>query len=244
MIWIIGGTSEAREILERIKDLNNFIITIATVDGKEFFDTDNLKVGRMTYGEMEDFALYNNISLIVDLSHPFAKIVSDNAKKLAKSLDIDYIRYTRSKSNISRRGLIFSDYEEAYEYIKDIDGSVFFTSGSKNIKDFEKVRGSNRFIYRILPALESLEICKANNISMKDIVAVLGPFSKEFNIAMLREYKPKYCVMKDSGDEGGTNEKIQACEDLGIIPLIISREDEEGIRNLDEIEKIIRREEK
>jgi|GEM_PF-4649996 len=36
MIWIIGGTSEAREIVDRIKDLNNYIVTIATDGGKEF----------------------------------------------------------------------------------------------------------------------------------------------------------------------------------------------------------------
>ncbi len=35
MIWIIGGTSEAREIVDRIKDLNNYIVTIATDGGKE-----------------------------------------------------------------------------------------------------------------------------------------------------------------------------------------------------------------
>ena len=76
---------------------------------------------------------------------------------------------------------------------------------------------------------------------MRDIVAILGPFSKEFNKAMLATYNPDYCVMKDSGDAGGTREKIQACVELDIKPIIIGREDEEeGINDLGEIEEIIR----
>ena len=30
MIWIIGGTSEARKLIERLGDFNNYILTIAT----------------------------------------------------------------------------------------------------------------------------------------------------------------------------------------------------------------------
>ena len=241
MIWIIGGTSEAREIVDRIKDIDNFIVTVATDEGKEFINTKNLIVGRMSYEEMKEFCFKNNISLIVDLTHPYAKIVSENAKKLAKDIKIDYIRYIRPKANMSKTGIFFKSYEESYEYLKGVEATVFFTTGSKNIGDFEKVKGNNRFIYRVLPATESLEICKKYNIGMKDIVAVLGPFSKEYNIAMLKEYKPKYCIMKDSGNKGGTLEKIQACEELNIIPLIIDREEEEGIGNLEDIEKRIRK---
>jgi precorrin-6A/cobalt-precorrin-6A reductase len=47
--------------------------------------------------------------------------------------------------------------------------------------------------------------------------------------------------MKDSGEEGGTLDKIRACEELGIIPIIIGREMEDGFHSLDSIEKIIRR---
>ena len=103
-------------------------------------------------------------------------------------------------------------------------------------------RHYNRFIYRILPALESIKIANKHHVSIKNIVAILGPFSKDYNKLMFSEYKSDYVVMKDSGVKGGTLEKIKACEELNIYPLIISREKEEGINNLDEVEKIIREE--
>lgn len=239
MIWIIGGTSESRELLAKIKDKNNFVMTIATEDGLDFFDSDRVIVGRLSKEEMIDFIKTYNIDRIIDLSHPYAKIVTENAKAISKEMGISYIRYIREKIKLEKNEIYLDSYEEAYRYLKEIKGRVFFTTGSKNIKDFQKVRGDNRYIYRVLPALESLEICKNNKIHMRDIVACLGPFSKELNKAMLKEYSVDYCLMKDSGNAGGTMEKILACRELNITPIIIGREEEEGIRDLDDIYKFL-----
>ena len=241
MIWIIGGTSEARKLIARLGDFNNYILTIATEDGKEFFDTDNLFIGRLSKDEMIDFAKDNNIDMIVDLSHPYAKIVSENASFVSEELGIEYVRYVRKIAVHDRDNIYLNSYEEAFDFLSNVKGTVFFTTGSKNIKDFEKVRGDNRFIYRVLPALESIELCKQSDVHMRDIVAILGPFSKEFNKAMLSAYNPDYCVMKDSGHAGGTVEKIQACKELCVKPIIIGRDEEEGISDLETIENIIRR---
>lgn len=239
MIWIIGGTSEARELVKIIHDLDNFIVTVATDSGKEFLDIKNIEIGRMNLEEMKSFIDKNNISTIVDMSHPYAKIVSENAKAAAFDRDIRYIRYIRKKSFISN-GVCLDSYEEAYDYLKKIEGTVFFTTGSKNISDFEKVRKNNRYIYRVLPAIESIEICKKNNIHLRDIIAMVGPFSKDYNKKMFEEYKSDYVIMKDSGKKGGTLEKLQACEELEITPIVIGRKAEEGIDSLKEIEKILR----
>ena len=212
MIWIIGGTSESKKLIDRIKDLDNYIVTVATDTGKEFFQSSKLYIGRMDYEEMLDFIHEYYVSLIVDLSHPYAQVVTENAKKVAEERNIEYIRYIRKKTIQRLEGIYLNSYQEAYDYIAKIKGTVFFTTGSKNIGDFEKVRGENRFIYRILPALESIEICKKYNIKLKDIVAVLGPFSLEYNKTMFKEYDVDYVVVKDSGEEGGTMDKINACK--------------------------------
>ena len=65
MIWIIGGTTEGRSLVERIKDKDNFIVTVATESGKEFLDTDNYKVGRMTLEEMNQFIIDNKINRLL-----------------------------------------------------------------------------------------------------------------------------------------------------------------------------------
>lgn len=235
MIWIIGGTSESRQLLDKIKGYDTFIMTIATEDGLDFFDSERVVVGRLDKREMIDFIRENHIHTIVDLSHPYAKIVSENAKDVSNEMGIKYIRYGRRKIKLQEDEIYLKSYEDCYEYLKGISGTVFFTTGSKNIKDFEKVRGENRFIYRILPASESIHICRKNKIHMRDIIGILGPFSKELNKAMLKEYDSDYCVMKDSGDAGGTMEKITACRELKITPIIIGREEEKDTTDLDHI---------
>lgn len=240
MIWIIGGTSEGRELVGRLRELDNYIVTIATEGGKEFLESERVYVGRLNKEEMIKFAIDNKITVIIDLSHPYAKIVSLNAKEISKELGIEYLRFVRNKSYYSDNVINLSSYEECYEYLQGIKGTVFFTTGSKNIGDFEKVKGDNRFIYRILPALDSIVECRKFEVKMKDIVALLGPFSIEFNKTMFNEYKADYVIMKDSGKKGGTLEKINACEDLGIKAIIIDREEEAGFYSLDSIEKIVK----
>lgn len=240
MIWIIGGTSEARELVDRIRDLEDkFIVTVATESGKEFLDIKNLEIGRMNLEEMENFIQDRNIGLIVDLTHPFAKIVSENAAWAAENMSIDYLRYSRPRID-SKSGVILNSYEEAYDYIDKLESTIFFTSGSNNIEEFEKVKGKSKHIYRILPARESLNKCIENQVHIRDIVALVGPFSLQANKSMFQEYKAEYVVMKDSGKKGGTEEKIKACEELGIIAIIIAREKEEAVGSLDELENQIR----
>ena len=43
--------------------------------------------------------------------------------------------------------------------------------------------------------------------------------------------------MKDSGDAGGTREKLAACEALNIKALILGRGNEEGINEFEEFKK-------
>lgn len=132
-----------------------------------------------------------------------------------------------------------SSIAECVKFLKQITACVFFTTGSKNIKDFQKARGQNRFVYRVLPTPESIEACMKYHVEMKDIVAILGPVSQELNMAMFQEYHADYVVMKDCGKTGGTPEKISACFRLGLIPIIIGREDEDGIADLEALAEML-----
>ena len=125
MIWIIGGTSEARKLIDRLGDFNNYILTIATEDGKEFFDTDNIFIGRLSKDEMIDFAKDNNIDMIVDLSHPYAKKVSENARFISEKLGIKYIRYARRRA-VHGDHIYLNSHEETYDFLSNIQGQYFY----------------------------------------------------------------------------------------------------------------------
>lgn len=234
MIWIIGGTSETHELVEKLKGNKEYIITVATPSGKEVLEDERVLVSRLNLEEMINFIKDNNIKNVIDMSHPYAVEVSKNAREASKICNTYYFRYLRESAD-TKDAFVFPSINNCMEFLKTIDGCVFFTTGSKNIRDFENVRGENRFIYRVLPSSESIRECDKCGLKMQDVVAILGPVSEELNTAMFKEYGADYVVMKDSGIKGGTEEKIKACKKLGIIPIVIGRVDESGFDSIDKL---------
>ena len=94
-------------------------------------------------------------------------------------------------------------------------------------------------MFRVLPTIPSLQECANAGVAMQDIVAIFGVCSEELNVAMFRDYQARYVVMKDSGETGGTPEKLRACAQLGITPVVITRTDEDGISDLDQLAGIV-----
>ncbi len=240
MIWILGGTSETGELLEKIRGRVQYIVTVATESGKEMLpDGENVVAARMDVEKMRNFVCEHTIDTVADVTHPYATEVSQNACQVCQEYNIRYLRFVRRKSVSVKEALYVSSVAECAAFLHTVQGCVFFTTGSKNIVDFQKVAGQNRFVYRVLSTSASLEECQKNHVAMQNIVAMLGPFSEELNIAMFRDYQADYVVMKDSGKTGGTLEKLNACLKLGITPIIISRKAEEGISDLDVLAEII-----
>ncbi len=239
MIWIIGGTSETKHLISRLKGKREFVATVATYSGAEVLQEQQAIVGRMDYSAMVQFIKGKSIVTIVDMSHPYATEVSENAKAAGAATGAAYIRFVR-KNSAMEDCVFVESVEKCASYLEDVKGCVFFTTGIKNIKDFEKVRGANRFIYRVLPSVFSIQECVQRGIRMEDIIAILGPVSEAMNYQMFKDYKADYVIMKDSGKEGGTLDKINACKKLGITPIVILRQSaEKGIEDLDELIKVL-----
>jgi precorrin-6A/cobalt-precorrin-6A reductase len=239
LIWIIGGTSEARSLLGSLKGKKDFIVSVATYSGAEMLENEHVVVSRMDQQAMIQFMKENAIDTVVDMSHPYAVEVTQNAKTACNEAGVAYIRYSRRASKAN--DCIYVDsIDQCAAFLLNSKGCVFFTTGIKNIKDFEKVRGENRFVYRVLPSIFSIQECVDNNVKMEDIIAILGPISEELNYQMFRDFKADYVIMKDSGKEGGTIEKIQACIRLGITPVVIGRPPtEDGLENIEAVLRVL-----
>lgn len=234
MIWIIGGTSESAELVRALQGKNAFIVTVATETGKRFLPECPVRVGRLDGVTMADFIARHQIHLIVDTSHPYAFEVSENAKSAASQAGIEYIRYSRPKTD-DTDAIIVKSVQSCCDYLRSVTGVVFFTTGINHIAQFQLVRNQNRFVYRVLPTVESVETCLRHQVPLKDIVAAVGPFSEDFNFAFFTEYKANLVVMKNSGKQGGTQEKLKACKKAGITPVVIERRSETGFTNLEAV---------
>ena len=58
----------------------------------------------------------------------------------------------------------------------------------------------------------------------KNIICMQGPFSRELNVALLRQYHIQTLVTKDTGGYGGFREKAEAAREAGCALLVVERQ--------------------
>ncbi|MDY2800259.1 MAG: cobalt-precorrin-6A reductase [Fusobacterium mortiferum] len=245
MIWIIGGTKDSRDFLEKIvKSTTDIIVTTATEYGGKLLENLPVKTlcKKLTYSMMVDFVKENSIDKIVDLSHPYAMEVSQNAIDISKELQIEYFRFEREEiSFLPQKYIEFDNIESLVEYLEGVEGNILVTLGSNNIPHFSKLKNLENFYFRILPKWDMVKKCEDVGVLPKNIIAMQGPFSKNMNKAMIEQYDIKYLVTKQAGDTGGEREKIEAADEMGIDVVFLTRPKVEYPSCYSDIDKLFKR---
>lgn len=231
MICIIAGTTEGREM---IKELNNYtddiLVSTATSYGGELLKEYRYRVLNdkpLNSQDMKKMFEENKVNIVIDTSHPYAVEVSQNLMDVCREASIKYIRLERKsvacKFINEDKVVIVESYEELYSHLKNITGNILNTTGSRNLNKILELGLSNRIIHRVLPSLKVLKECLDLGVTVEDIIAIKGPISYDLNRAFIKEYNAKAILLKDSGPEGGTEEKIRAAIDEGIYTFVIER---------------------
>ncbi len=233
-ICVFAGTAEGRRLIEFLADQKQVSITacVATEYGKMLLPAfPNLTVSdqRLDQKEMEALMEKDRFDLVIDATHPYAVQATENIKKACAAVKIDYLRLCRDVDPVPPNVMIFPDAAGAVRFLKETEGNILLTTGSKELSVYtEMERFKERVYARVLPMEESLKLCREAGLSASHILAVQGPFSLEMNLAMLRFTKAQYLVTKMTGSPGGFAEKIAAAEQAGAVPVIIGRPPEQS----------------
>lgn len=230
MIGLILGTSEGKLILNMLNKYTEDILvsTSSTYGGSLLRDYKFKYLNDKPLIKEELMALLKEkgVHTLIDGSHPYAKEITKNALEVCKELNITYIRYERPSVTEE-----FLHYENLY-YIEDyseiprvvsFSGNILNTTGSRNIKTLINLNLENRIIHRILPTSQVLKECEELLVPVEDIIAMKGPFSKELNKAFIKDYNIEAILLKDSGVEGGTIEKLEASMECDKKIILIGR---------------------
>ncbi|ENK0839382.1 cobalt-precorrin-6A reductase [Clostridium botulinum] len=247
MIALILGTSEGREILSLLnKFTDNILISTATAYGGEIlknYKYKKLNTKPLNKEELSNMLKEKQVNILIDASHPYALEVTKNAREVSKDLNIKYVRYERPSSAEEFKGnkkvVFLDDYKDLNEALKNIKGNILNTSGSRNMDKILDLKLENRIIHRVLPSVKVLEDCFNLGVKVEDLMAIKGPISKELNKAFIKDYDAKALILKDSGPQGGTKEKILACLECDIYALIIRRKKINYEREFNNIENLI-----
>lgn len=231
-IWIAGGTTEGRHLVEYLAGKPVAVyVSVATTYGASLLPQAanvTVLIHRMDVRDMTAFIAQYHIGLAIDATHPYASIVTATMKQACRAASVEYIRVVRPVSH-DRDYLAVASMEEAVEFLGHTEGTIFLTTGSKDLAVYTALpEYAGRIVLRILSSRQSLDKALSLGYAPARIICMQGPFSKELNLAMFRQYHAAYVVMKDSGRVGGFQEKIEAAKEAGAQAIVITRQAEPG----------------
>ena len=227
-ICVFAGTTEGRTLAEFLCAQNVQVTAcVATEYGETLLQPgENLHVSaqRLTEEQMKAMFLAEGFDLVVDATHPYAPIVTENIAAACRETDTQYLRLLRDGNDAPEDAFFGENIEEAVAFLNGTEGNILLTTGSKELSRYAGLRDfSERAYARVLPMEDSLKLCQEAGLKPSHILAMQGPFSREMNVAMLRSVGAAYMVTKQSGSAGGYDEKVAAAREAGAKLVVIGR---------------------
>ena len=225
MIWVIGGTKDSRDFLEKfIKYDSDIIVSTATEYGAKLIENLPIKISseKMDKEAMLKFVDDNKITKVIDTSHPYAFEVSKNAMEVAEEKNIEYFRFEREEVDIlPKKYKNFEEIKDLIDYVEKLDGNILVTLGSNNVPLFRGLKNLSNIYFRILSRWDMVKRCEDNNILPKNIIAMQGPFTENMNIAMMEQFNIKYLIINIISFFilnyfYTAREKVSACDKLDV----------------------------
>ena len=242
-ILIFGGTTEGRELSAELSKYGiDVTLSVATEFGRNTAGNGtSVLVDRLGEEEIIDLLKQEVFDCVIDATHPYAILATQNISFASRNAGIKYLRLKRPEGTEFLGATYVSDAAAAVEILKKSDDKALLTIGSKELEPFTQMKEyHSRLFIRILPMPESLEKAIAFGFQGSNIICMQGPFDKEMNTATLKMIDAKYLVTKDSGDIGGLEAKVSAALELGCEVIIIKRPVEKEGYTFDEILSLIR----
>ena len=233
-VLVFGGTAEGRQLVEWLSSLDccDVVSCAATEYGGELVSglpRVTPHVGPLDEDGKERLVQEHDFACIVDATHPYATHVTASVLALAEMHAIPHLRLLR-EGGYGEDFTSVPDVESCAQLLAERPGRVLLTTGAKDLPAFVAAVPdfAQRLYARILPVGDSVERARNLGIPASHIIAMQGPFTREFNEALMRQLGIDIMVTKASGKTGGFEEKVDAARACGAELVVIDRPSEEG----------------
>ena len=120
----------------------------------------HVRAGRLTRPEMEELLKRERPQLVLDATHPYAAEVTENIRTACSNTEISCIRVLRNDSE-HQQAVYVESTEAAVRYLKETEGKVLLTTGSKELKAFTEIPDYQKRIFaRVLSLPSVIEACR------------------------------------------------------------------------------------
>ena len=220
-ILILGGTSEARRLGERLAGRTGLAVTLSLAGRTTTPAAQSVPVRIGGFGGVEGLANYlraERIDALIDATHPYAAIISANATQAAKSARIPLLAILRQPwiATTGDRWIEAADMKDAVRLLGDAPRRVFLALGRKELAPFAGAPQHHYLVRSVDPVEPPLAVPHAAYITAR------GPFAEADDRALLTANNIEIVVAKNSGGAAAYG-KIAAARALGVAVVMLRR---------------------
>ncbi len=220
-ILILGGTTEARRLAERLADRDDLAATLSLAGRTAAPAALPVPVRSSGFGGVEGLAAYltaERIAALIDATHPYAAVMSANAARAAAITGTPLVAFRRPpwEKRDGDRWTEVADVREAVRALGEKPRRVFLALGRKEIAPFAQAPQHHYLVRSVDPIDPPLAVPHAEYILAR------GPFSEADDRALLAAHDIEIVASKNSGGSA-TYGKIAAARTLGIKVIMLRR---------------------
>jgi len=215
-VLLLGGTAEARALAE---ELHPDVDVISSLAGR--VPDPALPVGQVRIGGfggvdgLRDWLVGNDITTVVDATHPFAATITAHAATVCAKLGLPYLVLHRPPWDPAGALVVGNDTQAAEAVAATGYSRVFLTTGRSGIGAFTE--SAAWFLIRVVTEPDAA-VLRRNH----ELVFSRGPYRYDDECELLRSRGIEVLVTKNSGGPL-TEAKLDAASDLDIDVIMIER---------------------
>ena len=211
-VLIFGNTKEGRDTARMLRRRGRQVIFSVTSEyGRTQLPQGTLcHVGRLDEQAMLAYIREVNPQRIVDATHPYAVVASQNIRHCCDALNIAYERvHFEDIENAWRDAVEWVDsHEKLYAAVVREQGNILLGIGRDPILPLPAQADPARLFPRITPSAEAVAACLAAGFFKANIIAMDGPFSKALTMALFDEKHITAVVVRDATDKSYLHEMV------------------------------------
>jgi precorrin-6A/cobalt-precorrin-6A reductase len=219
-VLILGGTTEARRLAERLAERTDLSVTVSLAGRTTAPAAQAASVRIGGFGGAEGLARYltsERVDTFIDATHPYAAIISANAAAAAAATHIPLLALRRPPwaPLPGDRWIEAANTERAVEALGEESRRVFLTLGKTGIETFARAPQHHYLVRSVEPVDPPLPVPHASYVTGR------GPFTEATDRKLMAAHSIDIVVAKNSGGTA-TYGKIAAARALGL-PIILLR---------------------
>jgi precorrin-6A/cobalt-precorrin-6A reductase len=220
-VLILGGTTEARLLAERLAGRGELDVTVSLAGRTAAPAQQPVPVRSGGFGGaagLADYLLGGRVDLLIDATHPYAGGISANARAAAQTTGVPFVMLQRPPWTAVEgdRWVEVGDVGEAVHALGEAPRRVFVTLGRNELAPFAGAPQHRYLIRSVDPVAPPLRLPDAVYLTGR------GPFAEADDRALMNAHAVDVLIAKNSGGSA-TYGKIAAARSLGVTVIMLRR---------------------